>query len=175
MVNLSHSSASVVLLATTLLLLISCHSVEVLAFSSPPTRACRRQQFSQMLLASNSDVNDDSTDNLLEKARRLRQEVSAIESSKLETQKENAARQKQKQMEENKVQEQLNKQRLRYSAEVPILKDMGEEVMERVDFPPRLKGGKYNILECISFCLDKYSVLEYMNQYISHVVMTDII
>ena len=148
----SFSSASVVLLPTTLLLLLSCHLVEVLAFSSPPTRACRRQQFS-LLLASNSDVNDDSTDNLLEKARRLRQEVSAIESSKLETQKENAARQKQKQMEENKVQEQLNKQRLRYSAEVPILKDMGEEVMERVDFPPRLKGGKYIILECICFCL----------------------
>lgn len=148
----SLSSASVVLLPTTLLLLFrSCHLVEVLAFSSPPTRACRRQQFSQMLLASNSDVNDDGTDNLLEKARRLRQEVSAIESSKLETQKENAARQKQKQVEENKVQEQLNKQRLRYSAEVPILKDMGEEVMERVDFPPRLKGGKYNILECICF------------------------
>ena len=145
----SLSSASVVLLPTTLLLLLSCHLVEVLAFSSPPTRAC---QFS-LLLASNSDVNDDSTDNLLEKARRLRQEVSAIESSKLETQKENAARQKQKQMEENKVQEQLNKQRLRYSAEVPILKDMGEEVMERVDFPPRLKGGKYIILECICFCL----------------------
>ena len=150
----SLSSASVVLVASsTLLLLISCHSVEVLAFSSPPTRACRRQQISQMLIASNSDVNDDSTDNLLEKARRLRQEVSAIESSKLETQKENAARKKQKQMEENKVQEQLNKQRLRYSAEVPILKDMGEEVMERVDFPPRLKGGKYIILECICFCL----------------------
>ena len=71
----------------------------------------------------------------------------------METQKENAARQKQKQMEENRVQEQLNKQRLRYSAEVPILKDMGEEVMERVDFPPRLKGGKYIILECICFCL----------------------
>jgi len=30
--------------------------------------------------------------------------------------------------------------------DVPILKDMGEEVMERVDFPPRLKGGKSRII-----------------------------
>lgn len=162
MIGLSSYSAIIVLVATTIL---SCHLVEVLAFSSSPTRACRQHFHFSHLLASNN-ANDDSTDNLLEKARRLRQEVSAIESSKLETQKENAERKKQKQVEKNKVQEQLNKQRLRYSAEVPILKDMGEEVLERVDFPPRLKGGKYIYIGRHMFVIcdwiDNIFVLEYI-------------
>ena len=40
--------------------------------------------------------------------------------------------------------------RMRYSAEVPILKDSGETVIERVDFPPRHDGGKYFLLRTIS-------------------------
>ena len=78
---------------------------------------------------------NDDTDTLLEKARKLRNDVQDIETSKLKIQKELKA-------EEDKVKQQMNKQRLRYSVEVPILKDMGDEVMERIDFPPRLKGGE---------------------------------
>ena len=47
-----------------------------------------------------------------------------------------------RQVAETEMKEQKDNLRMRYSAEVPILKDMGEEVMERVDFPPRIKGGE---------------------------------
>jgi len=69
-----------------------------------------------------------------------------IETSKLEIQKEKDAEEEARQAAERESQEEMKKQRMRYSAEVPILKDMGEEVMERVDFPPRLKGGKSRIV-----------------------------
>ena len=97
-----------------------------------------------ILFASNRN-NDDNiiSDNLLEKARRLREEVSVIESSKLEIQKEQEAKQREQDAEESRLKEEMNKQRMRYSVEVPILKDMGDEVMERVGFPPRLTGGEY--------------------------------
>ncbi|KAL7526414.1 hypothetical protein ACHAWF_001763 [Thalassiosira exigua] len=90
----------------------------------------------QLLLVQplSSSINDD-TDNLLDKARKLREEVSAIESSKAEVQKEKEEKEQALQAAERKEQEQRNRQRMRYSVEVPILKDMGDEVMERVDFP----------------------------------------
>jgi len=87
--------------------------------------------------------NKDDTDNLLEKARKLRQEVSAIESSKAEIQQQKDAKQKLRQAEEEEARVRQGELRMRYSVDVPILKDMGEEVMERVDFPPRLKGGEF--------------------------------
>ena len=86
------------------------------------------------------------TDDLLEKARRLRDEVSQIESSKAKRQREEEEREQDRLNEEKAALRQKNEQRLRYSAEVPILKDMGEEVLERVDFPPRLKGGRSRIV-----------------------------
>jgi len=101
------------------------------------------QRTANPLFATNGN---DETDNLLEKARRLREEVSAIESSKMEIQMEKDAKEQARKMEELEMQKQKDNQRMRYSAEVPILKDMGEEVMERVDFPPRLKGGKSRIV-----------------------------
>ena len=58
-------------------------------------------------------------------------------------QKEQEAKQREQDAEESKLKEEMSIQRMRYSVEVPILKDMGDEVMERVDFPPRLKGGEY--------------------------------
>lgn len=88
------------------------------------------------------DVDDDTTEQLLNKARRLREEISAIESSKLQAQNEKDVQRRLRQAEEEAARQQKENLRLRYSAVVPILKDMGEEVMERVDFPPRLKGGE---------------------------------
>ena len=87
-------------------------------------------------------VSNDDKETLLEKARKLRNDVQDIETSKLKIQKENEAKERQLRAKEDKAKQQMNKQRLRYSVEVPILKDMGEEVMERIDFPPRLKGGE---------------------------------
>lgn len=129
-------------------------AIKASAFSRPPAIAivnCQHApstrithpQLAHPLFASN---NSDDTEILLEKARRLRQEVSAIESTKMEIQQEKDAEERARQATEREVEKQKDKQRMRYSAEVPILKDMGDEVMERVDFPPRLKGGKSRIV-----------------------------
>ena len=64
----------------------------------------------------------DDTDNLLEKARRLREEVLAIESSKLVVQREKDAEEQGRLAEEREKQIEKEQMRLRYSAEVPILK-----------------------------------------------------
>mmetsp|Transcript_45230 Transcript_45230/g.94870 ORF Transcript_45230/g.94870 Transcript_45230/m.94870 type:complete len:263 (-) Transcript_45230:389-1177(-) len=130
-----------------LVLLLLCRAstkTKASAFLVPlPGAATTVSRYSHPLFSSKSD---DETDNLLEKARKLRQDISTIESSKLEVQKEKDAEEQARQAAEREVQKQKDKQRMRYSAEVPILKDMGEEVMERVDFPPRLKGGKSRIV-----------------------------
>ena len=97
-------------------------------------------------LRGDTALRSGSTDDLLEKARRLRDEVSQIESSKAERQREEEEREQERLNEEKEAQRLKNEQRLRYSAEVPILKDMGEEVLERVDFPPRLGGGRSRIV-----------------------------
>mmetsp|Transcript_25598 Transcript_25598/g.41616 ORF Transcript_25598/g.41616 Transcript_25598/m.41616 type:complete len:263 (-) Transcript_25598:163-951(-) len=132
------------LLVLSLAFLISIK--ETAAFSSPlplPSAALRHKQ-QHVLLSSSSD--DDATSKLLEKARKLREEVSAVEQSKAEVQKQNDAKEQAQREAEMEAQKEKDQQRLRYSAEVPILKDMGDEVMERVDFPPRLKGGKSRIV-----------------------------
>ena len=136
------------LLALSLAFLISS-SEKIAAFTSPllPSVAFRHQeQLLVVLHSSSSSSSDDDTHKLLEKARKLREEVSAVEQSKAEVQKQNDAKEQAQRETEMEVQKQKDQQRLRYSTEVPILKDMGEEVMERVDFPPRLKGGKSNIV-----------------------------
>jgi len=80
---------------------------------------------------SNS-VEDEAT-NLREKAAQLRQEVESFEDSKRKG--------KQKQEEEQQaVLRGKEEMRLRYSAEVPILKGDGSVEMERCDFSPRLKS-----------------------------------
>lgn len=140
------------------LLLCNSSPIEALAFmrsassvtssSYHACRARRRRHTTLLLLANNNKDDDDitNTDNLLEKARRLREEVSAIESSKAVIQKGKDAEEEERRMAEDEARAQNDKRRMRYSAEVPILKDMGDEVMERVDFPPRLKGGKSRIV-----------------------------
>mmetsp|Transcript_33108 Transcript_33108/g.38553 ORF Transcript_33108/g.38553 Transcript_33108/m.38553 type:complete len:251 (+) Transcript_33108:108-860(+) len=83
---------------------------------------------------NNANVNT-GAENFLEKARRLREEVEEIESQK----KEESYK---KQLIQEKDERQEREEYLRYSAEVPILKSDGEEVMERVQFMPRLKKGE---------------------------------
>lgn len=125
-------------------------SWEAVAFlSSPGLSATLRPQTQSryyVVLYSSNNSSDYDTNKLLEKARKLREEISAIEASKVEVQKQNDAREQELREAENDVKKQRDEQRLRYSAEVPILKDMGEEVMEKIYFPPRLKGGKSRIV-----------------------------
>ena len=71
---------------------------------------------------------------LQQKAQQLREEVEQFEQSKQEEK-------KQQQMNQELVQREKEDLRMRYSAEVPILKGDGSVVMERCDFPPRIKGG----------------------------------
>mmetsp|Transcript_26781 Transcript_26781/g.54134 ORF Transcript_26781/g.54134 Transcript_26781/m.54134 type:complete len:307 (+) Transcript_26781:59-979(+) len=116
----------------------SCNSISVAPQIKIPAPS------SQLKSASNDEYSE--TEKLLEKARQLRDEVSSLQSSKLQAQE---LREKTEQSERQRVlEEQRQKEeiRMRYSAVVPILKDMGEEVMERVDFPPRIIGGKSRIL-----------------------------
>ena len=142
---------------TSVVLFIILYNVATaLAFATPPVNIAnhrhaspkaRAHQLQLRPLLSRSSNND--TEPLLEKARRLRQEVSAIESSKVEIQRERDARERIRQVAELEMKEQKDNLRMRYSAEIPILKDMGKEVMERVDFPPRIKGGKCAYLDTI--------------------------
>ena len=76
---------------------------------------------------------DDEARILKEKAQQLRQEVSAFEDSKkLENKKLEQARQE--------LLQQKKETRMRYSAEVPILKSDGSVEMTRCDFAPRIKS-----------------------------------
>lgn len=153
MFDLSSITAAPWHLVLVLFMLCSSSELEASAFSRPRTNSVNCHHASstgitQRLLASQplfASSNNDDADSLLEKARRLRQDVSVVESSKMKRQKEEDAKEVERQAAEREVQMQKDKRRMRYSAEVPILKDMGEEVMERVDFPPRLKGGKFRI------------------------------
>jgi hypothetical protein len=135
--------------SATKVVFISCMAATV-SFSPPsfsivnhryaaPKKARAHQLHLRPLFSLNSN---EDTENLLERARRLRQEISAIESSKVEIQREIDLKDRARQVADMEMKVQKDNLRMRYSAVVPILKDMGEEVMERVDFPPRLKGGK---------------------------------
>eukprot|EP00978_Attheya_sp_CCMP212_P018057 scaffold48940_cov38-Attheya_sp.AAC.1 len=78
---------------------------------------------------------NDDVDRMRKEAERLRQEVDAFQKAK-----DDAARAVQD--EKERIQAKKRDARLRYSAEVPILKGDGSTVMERCDFPPRLPKGK---------------------------------
>jgi len=76
---------------------------------------------------------DEESQTLKEKAAQLRQEVSQFEKSKM----------KQQQKEEKKREKAMQEKqeiRMRYSAEVPILKQDGSVEMERCDFAPLIKS-----------------------------------
>ena len=134
--------------STTIRSTISESSSSSIVLSSSSIRS-RKFQLLTPIHASQNDNDENETINtdtdaaklLLEKAAKLRQEVSSLENTKYESQQ--LALQEKEALRQQQKEEEVRKEnaRRRYSAEVPILKDMGEEVMERVDFPPRLKGG----------------------------------
>ena len=76
-----------------------------------------------------------------EEARRLKQEAERIraEVASFEQEKKNVEREEERK--EREILSQKQKVRMRYSAEVPILKGDGSTVVERVDFAPRMKKG----------------------------------
>lgn len=71
---------------------------------------------------------------LKEEAERIRAEVASFEQEKKNVEREEERK-------EREILSQKQKVRMRYSAEVPILKGDGSTVMERVDFAPRMKEG----------------------------------
>ncbi len=79
----------------------------------------------------NAGKDDDTAKALQEKAAELRKEVDAFEASKQEESDKIQNEIQEKQREKDEL-------RLRYSAEVPILKGDGTVVMERCDFRPRM-------------------------------------
>ena len=89
---------------------------------------------SKLWMGGDSDENG-MVKKLREQAEKLRLEVSQLEGEK----------EKVKQVEEeqrNQVNAEKKEKRLRYSAEIPILKGDGNEVVERVDFPPIIKNNQ---------------------------------
>jgi hypothetical protein len=72
-------------------------------------------------------------------AERIRAEVASFEKQKKDVLRKEERRQEQ-------IKSEKLEQRMRYSTEVPILKSDGSTAVERVDFPPRIKDGKYVLL-----------------------------
>eukprot|EP00956_Cyclotella_meneghiniana_P007707 scaffold10321_cov69-Cyclotella_meneghiniana.AAC.9 len=89
----------------------------------------------------------DETSELLEKAQRLRKQAETLENTKREAE---ILVQQQREVVLLEEQQKKKEWKDRYSVVVPILKDMGDEVMERVDFSPRIKGGKSRIIATTS-------------------------
>jgi hypothetical protein len=76
---------------------------------------------------------DNNAEELRKQAQKLRQEVNQFEQTKKD--------ENQKVIKQNKkIQQQKQDEYMQYSAEVPILKGDGTEVMERVQFLPRFKA-----------------------------------
>lgn len=88
-----------------------------------------------LLLAATTG--DDEVERMKKEAERIRTEIASFERSKAE------AVQRELQ-EQEQIKSSKQKKRLQYSAEVPILKGDGSTVVERVDFPPRIKDGTSN-------------------------------
>lgn len=97
-----------------------------------PTFSCLRQYKTTL---SANDSREEEARRLKDQAARIRSEVASFEQEK-----KNMARQEEEKQEEISSQKQL--ERLRYSAELPILKEDGSTVVQRVDFAPRIKDGK---------------------------------
>mmetsp|Transcript_4554 Transcript_4554/g.12872 ORF Transcript_4554/g.12872 Transcript_4554/m.12872 type:complete len:246 (+) Transcript_4554:73-810(+) len=100
---------------------------------------CRKQPLQQLHASSTSDDAEDEARKLRELASQLRGEVDAFQQEKDEVA---AAEEK----ERDEIIAAKQETRMRYSAEVPILKGDGQTAMERVDFPPRIKDGKSSIM-----------------------------
>ncbi len=91
------------------------------------------------LLSSSNNDNNNIAENLRKQAEKLRKEVKQFEQKK-EKEAEDI------QIQENKIKQEKQNEYMRYSAEVPILKGDGSEIMERVQFLPRMKGNRSKII-----------------------------
>lgn len=113
-------------------------SFQVFAFITANTVTSGLEKGSSILKASNSSAEEEAR-RLRQQAEKIRNEVASFDQAK------QAIVDAEEQKRERKLIEKKNK-RLRYSAEVPILKGNGQEVLERVDFSPRLAVGESYIL-----------------------------
>lgn len=103
------------------------------------TIATRNNNIQTRIITRGGKNDNDNAESLLKKAEKLRSEVNKIEQEKAKEREESRVIQQ-------KLETENRNQYLRYSAEVPILKSDGSEVMERVQFLPRLKGKKSKII-----------------------------
>jgi hypothetical protein len=127
------------------LLLILLTSVASLQHPSKPVRKQSTiRSVSPRLIPSRlalSASSDNEAQSLKEKAEQLRREISVIEQSKVERERE-----QQRQVEEARQEQQSLRER--YSAVLPILKPDGNTVTEQVRFPPYHPEGTSYILTC---------------------------
>lgn len=130
-----------------LLLILVCifecrRNLWVESFSSAPFSSVHETGIQRIHLSKAKRINhscsrlyaekdDDAAKALQEQAAALRREVEAFEASKQEENDKIEFEAKEQQRAKDEL-------RLRYSAEVPILKGDGSIVMERCDFPPRM-------------------------------------
>lgn len=99
------------------------------------------------LLHSKRNNGNDGIEEIRSKAEQLREEVNQFERAK-----ESQALKEQRSREE--IATKKMNERMRYAVEVPILKSDGSEVMETVDFPPRMKSiGKKSIVLAVQATL----------------------
>lgn len=103
------------------------------------TTTTRNNNIKTRIITRGGKNDNDNAESLLKKAEMLRSEVNKIEQEKAKEREESRVIQQ-------KLETENRNQYLRYSAEVPILKSDGSEVMERVQFLPRLKGKKSKII-----------------------------
>jgi hypothetical protein len=123
-----------------------CHSSALQRKSTQSTRL-----FAAAASASSEQEADDGDDKVEEeedviralqaKAEKLRQEVASLQKEKRD------AMERERLQVEQELSERLER-RLRYSAEVPIFKEDGSTVVERVDFPPLFVSGESRIVAC---------------------------
>jgi len=100
---------------------------------SPFTRQLGKTAYAKYIFQASAE---DNVDELKKEADRIRQEIAEFEQEK-----EQVVINEEKKRQ--KIKEEKEEVRSRYAVEVPILKGDGQTVMERVDFPPRLSGGKF--------------------------------
>ncbi len=103
------------------------------ASSSRTVEVTATKRTTRLSLAKNDNGDSNNPENLLKQVQKLRDEVNQFEQAK-----EDEAKKVQREREQ--VEQQKQSDYMRFSAEVPILKGDGSEVMERVQFLPRLKG-----------------------------------
>lgn len=93
----------------------------------------------RMKYLSLSSSSENEAQRLKEEADALRAEVASFEQQKQDIARQEEEKQQQILSEKQKI-------RMRYSAEVPILKGDGTTVVERVDFSPRMKDGTARVV-----------------------------